>query len=108
MDKMMAYCGILCSECDAFKATKDNNDELRRATAGQWSKMYGAEINPEMINCLGCRSELLFSHCGECEIRNCAIEKQVDHCGLCDSFPCEITKQIIDNVPGVKERLELG
>lgn len=39
MNQMMAYCGIMCDECPAYKATVDNNDELRKKTAGQWSKM---------------------------------------------------------------------
>ncbi len=33
MDQMMAYCGIMCDECPAYKATVDNNDELRKKTA---------------------------------------------------------------------------
>ncbi len=106
MNQMMAYCGIMCDECPAYKATTDDNDELRKDTAKKWSKMTKTDIRPEQVNCLGCRSEVRFDQCQVCEIRACSIEKKLGHCGECDSFPCSKLKTIVDNVPGTKERLE--
>lgn len=106
MNQMMAYCGLMCDECSAYKATVADSDKLRKTTAEQWSKMYKADIRPEQINCRGCRSNVRFAHCNVCEIRACCIEKQLDHCGECASSPCSKVKAIVDHVPGVKERLE--
>ncbi|MBN2243467.1 MAG: DUF3795 domain-containing protein, partial [Acidobacteria bacterium] len=30
MEKMIAYCGLTCTDCDAFKATQNNDDKLRQ------------------------------------------------------------------------------
>lgn len=106
MNRMMAYCGIICEECPAYKATVNNNDELRKKTADRWSKMYNDDIRAEHINCLGCRSELRFSYCGVCEVRVCNLEKQLGHCGDCDAFSCGKEDFILDHTPGARERLE--
>lgn len=106
MNQMMAYCGLMCDECPAYKATVNNNDELRKKTAAQWSKMFNADIRAEQINCLGCRSEVRFAHCGICEVRACNLEKQLGHCGECDAFSCSKEDFILGNAPGARKRLE--
>ena len=106
MNQMMAYCGIMCDECPAYKATLNNNDELRKKTAGKWSKIYKADIRPEQINCRGCRSADRFYYCEICGIRACSIEKRLEHCGKCDSFPCSKVNAVLDHAPAAKERLE--
>ena len=77
MEKVISFCGLTCSECPAFLATHNNDDTVRKSTAEQWSKQYGAEIKPGEINCKGCVStgNVHFSHCSECEIRACGKEK---------------------------------
>ena len=77
MEQMIAYCGLDCAKCDAFIATKNNDNQKRIETAKNWSKEYNAEIKPEHINCDGCmsKSNKLFNHCLVCEIRKCAITK---------------------------------
>ncbi|MCK4571680.1 DUF3795 domain-containing protein, partial [candidate division WOR-3 bacterium] len=37
MDKMIAYCGIICTECPAFLATQKDDDEERKKVAEMWS-----------------------------------------------------------------------
>ncbi len=106
MADLLAYCGILCSECPAYKATVANNDDMRRQTANEWSVMYSADISPEQVNCLGCKSELRFAHCGMCEIRKCALVKKLDNCGLCASFACELLDPVFKSSPEIRDRLE--
>ncbi|MFZ5643804.1 MAG: DUF3795 domain-containing protein [Bacillota bacterium] len=106
MDKMMAYCGLICSGCDAYKATVNNDDAQRQKIAEEWSKAYGADIKAEHINCLGCNSEKRLAYCGMCQIRACCIEKRYNNCSDCESFGCEKLSEIFKHDPGARERLE--
>ena len=56
MDKMIAICGTVCSECPALLATQKDDDAERKRIAEAWSKQYNADIKPEDINCDGCMS----------------------------------------------------
>ncbi len=107
MNKMMSYCGLLCSECGAYKSTANNDDSLRKQTAEEWSRMYGAEIKAEDINCLGCKSDVNFSYCGMCKVRVCNVEKNLNNCSECDSFSCDNLEEILKHAPEVRERLNL-
>jgi len=108
MDEIMAYCGLACQECGAFLATMENDDQKRVLVAGQWSKLFKADIKPKDINCKGCLSEgePLFSHCRVCEIRTCGREKGIPNCGYCADYPCRKLEFIFKNAPGTKERLD--
>ncbi len=108
MEEMISICGLLCSECGAFIATKNDDDEKRAEVAEQWSKGYNVDIKPEDINCDGCisDSERLFSHCRVCEIRKCGKEKDLQNCAYCNEYTCEKLEKIFQMVPHAKERLD--
>ena len=107
MERIIAKCGLPCSECGAYKATIAHDEELRAEVAKAWSKMYGADIEPEDINCLGCHNEeVLFSHCNVCEIRACAAQRGLDNCGLCDDYICEKLEKFFEFVPENKVVLD--
>ena len=38
MEKIIAYCGLICSECPAYIATQKDSDEERKKVAEKWSK----------------------------------------------------------------------
>ncbi len=104
----IAVCGLDCAACDAFIATKNNDDAMKAKIAAEWSKMNGADIKPEDITCEGCRtgSSVLGGYCGMCEIRKCAAEKKVSHCGLCKDYPCESVSAVHKNAPAAAENLK--
>ncbi|MCK4448931.1 MAG: DUF3795 domain-containing protein [Candidatus Marinimicrobia bacterium] len=108
MDKMIAFCGIICTECPAFLATQKDDDDIRKKTADIWSKQFNAEIKHEDINCDGCLSEggQIFNYCRVCEIRKCGLEKGVENCAYCDDYTCEKLEKFINNVPEAKATLE--
>ena len=85
MKKRIAYCGLDCEECDAFKATINNDDALRVKVAKLWSDLNGVEITPQMINCEGCRVDgIKTPFCDSlCSIRQCAMHKPFETCGCC-------------------------
>ncbi|MFC2169723.1 DUF3795 domain-containing protein [Acidobacteriota bacterium] len=108
MDEKLAVCGILCSECGAFQATKENDDQKRAEVAKLWSKEYNSDIKPEDINCEGCQSdgEILFSHTRVCEIRKCGKERGVENCAYCGDYSCEKLEKLLEMVPECRKRLD--
>jgi len=107
MEKMIAKCGIDCAGCTAYQATVKNSDELRRQTAEEWSKMFGAEIDPKSINCMGCQnSETLFSHCQVCGIRSCANEKGHATCVDCPDYGCDKVQAVWKYDDKIKANLD--
>jgi len=104
---MIAYCGLNCSNCDTYLATKEDNDGKREATALKWSKRYKAEIKPEQINCDGCKSDgMKFVHCNICEIRHCCLSKNADNCAACEHYLCDTLARFIKLAPEAGIALE--
>jgi hypothetical protein len=106
MKDIIAYCGLLCNECPAYKATIYNDNELREMTAKEWRKMFNPDIKAEDIICLGCKSDLVFGYCKVCEIRVCSSEKSLETCVGCDSYGCDKLDEFLQHAPKAKERLE--
>ena len=106
MEKIIAYCGICCSECPAYMATqKDDREEIKKV-AKEWSS-EAMSFNPEDIYCDGCVSEgKHFSWCSECPIRSCCQEKGFINCAYCDDYFCDNLKMTFDKTPSAKERLD--
>jgi hypothetical protein len=102
MKKLISACGINCAECEARIATIENDNAKRKEVAAKWSKAYDASIN-----CTGCMEDgIKFSHCNECEYRECVVEMGIEHCSECDDYPCEELEQFFEHVPQAKENLE--
>ncbi len=107
MDKIIGFCGLICTDCPAYLATVNNDDELRKKTAAKWSEMYKAEIKPEGIACNGCTTPgTKFHHCTECEMRLCGLGKGVRNCGRCAEYPCKTVKAFLKYVPDAKAVLD--
>jgi len=106
--KMIAKCGIVCSECPAYIATQKNDDTLRAETAKKWSEMFKADIKAADINCNGCQSDTgpLFNYCSTCEIRKCAAEKKAATCAACPEYSCAKLDAFLANVPEARKVLE--
>lgn len=100
-EKMIACCGLVCSECPTFIATQKNDDKMREETAKKWSEMFHSDIKPADINCDGCTSNStrLFNYCNQCEIRKCVREKGVKNCAYCADYPCEKLVAFQKNAP---------
>lgn len=107
MKKIVAVCGITCTECPAFIATQENDDSKRRQVAEEWSKAYNNEIKPEQINCNGCLPGLgIHQQLHICEIRKCGIEREVQNCAHCIDYKCERLSRFLENVPDAERTLE--
>jgi len=108
MNEMIAFCGLLCHECGAFQATRNDDDQKRAEVAELWSKEFNSEIKPEDINCDGCLSDggNLFTYSKVCEIRKCGKEKSVINCAHCNDYACEKLEKFFQMVPDAKKRLD--
>ena len=90
----LAYCSFDCeTECDIYKATRENDLEVKKSIAKRWNEKYATTIKPEDVACDGCRSHTgrLGYHCGHiCGVRKCALSRGVSSCAVCADFPaCE-------------------
>lgn len=108
MKEIVGYCGITCSECTAYLATQNNDDNARRKVAEDWSKRFKITLKPEDINCDGCivigKRQLGYSSI--CEIRKCGAGKKILNCGYCEAYPCQRIKNFHTNAPQAKAKLE--
>lgn len=108
MKKMIGCCGLDCEQCDAYIATVNNDDALRQKTAELWSEMNQVEITPEMINCMGCRTQgVKTPYCESfCEIRKCAHAKGFETCGDCGELAhCTAAGAVFANCPEALDNL---
>jgi hypothetical protein len=108
MKKIISYCGIVCSECAAYIATKNNDDNKKQEIAVQWSKQFGHDMKPEDVNCTGCtpsRGKKL-NYCAVCEIRKCGREKKAVNCAYCGEYICDKLDKFFQMAPAMKANLE--
>ena len=107
MGRIVGCCGIVCSECPVFVASRKSDAERRRV-AEIFSRQYGREYRAEEINCDGCVGDgsRIFSYCLVCEIRKCGKEKGVSNCGVCVDYPCERLSKLFGKYGKAKETLD--
>ncbi len=108
MEKMIAYCGLVCTECPTYIATKNDDDKKREETAADWSKKYDADIKPTEINCDGCIPDTPkgLYHPNVCEVRLCGQEKGIKNCAYCEEYICERLDEFYKAEPLGKSTLD--
>lgn len=105
MQKMIAFCGVICTECPVYIAAQKNDDAKRKKVSQEWS-LPDEPIKPEDIDCDGCLTigKKLYKFCATCEVRKCGFKKKVESCAHCNDYPCGILNEHWEkeNVIGVK------
>lgn len=106
-DRIIAYCGLVCSECDAYKATQANDMAALAELAVRWSQEYGGSFKAEDCICDGCLGDgRKIGHCAECNVRACAVQHGVVNCAYCADFGCEIIEGFMNMAPPARATLE--
>ncbi len=109
MNIAIAFCGLDCLSCEAYIATKNNDEIAKGEIVKKWSKDFGIpNLSPASISCIGCHSpsEPLCGHCLECEIRACGLKRGVNNCAYCPDFDaCKILNTFLQNVPDAQRNL---
>lgn len=104
---MISCCGLDCSNCNAYIATKTNDANKRVEVAKEWSILYKVDVKPEEINCNGCCSEdQKFSYCSVCEIRKCCTDKELKNCAGCKTYACDKLENFFINAPDARIALD--
>lgn len=108
MGEMIAYCGILCTECPAYVATQADDAAAIQRLAERWAKKYDAPITADSVWCDGCliNGPRLCWYCAECKVRACAISRGVVNCAHCDNYGCETLTGFLAEAPQAKAVLE--
>ena len=108
MDRMISYCGLICSECPGYLATQAGDPAALERVAAEWREAYNApEITAESVICDGCIVE--GRHCGhwsQCDIRVCAQDRGVANCAHCADYICERLYGFFDMVPDARAVLD--
>jgi len=96
-------CGLVCSQCDAYRATQLNDAEKLELVAISWRERYQCpDIKAELLPCDGCMTEG-GRKCYPCEhacpIRPCAIARGVKVCSECPDYPCAKLEEFLDCDP---------
>jgi hypothetical protein len=92
MGRIIAYCGLDCSDCDAYVATQSNDLEALERLAQRARDEFGLEdATPETTMCDGCLTESgrQIGSCATCEIRACAVARGMPNCARCADYPCD-------------------
>ncbi len=113
----IAYCGLDCSYCDVYQATKLGDDDRREAYAAKVYDQFKVVVEPADVNCHGCRDKRpKTGFCAVCEVRQCAIDRGLDNCASCRDYDCEKLQKVhaamisvgkaVDGVASAKINLE--
>ncbi len=107
LDRIMAYCGLVCSSCPILLATDKGNEEKTRV-AELVKKQYNRECTLEDISCNGCLTNgpRIWKECAACPIRKCAKQRNVKSCAHCAEYPCGTLNEFFRSEPEAKKTLD--
>jgi len=109
MDKIQAYCGLDCGECEAYIATQKNDRAGLEAVAKKWAQQFGAKDgHADQCVCDGCPSgkRISTAHAATCPVRVCASARGVETCAHCPDYDCPTLKSFLSFAPVLREKLE--
>lgn len=110
MSRIIAYCGLVCSDCDAYSATQAGDQVALERVAARWRQDYNApDITAAAVVCDGCQGGEAVRHCGhwyECDIRVCGMARGVANCAGCPDYPCERLTRFWEFAPDLRALLE--
>ncbi len=108
MSKIIAFCGLVCSDCATYLATQKDDKDAREKTARLYSEKFGFDLKPEDINCDGCHTKggMMIPFCRNCDIRKCGQEKGLENCAQCGQAPCDELAEFHTFSPDAKKSFE--
>lgn len=107
MDELVGCCGLICSKCQVYEATQNQDRELRSAVyqrhidwghGDRFRELYGREYKVEDVVCDGCptQSPHAFWYIENCPMRKCALGRGYPNCAHCPDYPCDALQEFFD------------
>jgi len=110
MERIVAMCGIVCSECGAYLATQADDLEAKLKVLEQWKVEYNApSLDLSAVTCDGCSAvggRQSSAHLPVCDTRKCVIEHAVPNCGHCPEYICAKLEPWYQVVPDARQVLD--
>ena len=98
MERMIAYCGLPCGVCPAYRATQAEDGEMLNRVLVQWREAFEApHLTVADILCDGCQPSegRLCGYCRHCRVRPCAMARNIPNCGYCDEYACDELERLL-------------
>jgi hypothetical protein len=109
MQPMIAYCGLVCTECQGYLATQANDLAALERQAERARMEWGVPgATAESVKCDGCLSASgrKIGYCAECAIRACGTARGVANCAACPDYACEKLTGFLAMAPKARATLE--
>lgn len=109
MAQMIAYCGLICTDCEAYIATQANDlVALERMAARAREEFNMPDATVEETMCDGClsNSDRLCGFCHQCQVRACALDRDVVNCAYCDDYGCDTLQAFWQMAPEARTTLD--
>jgi hypothetical protein len=106
MNKIISYCGFVCSDCMAYKDNVKNETD-RTKVCDYWDLYYNIKVEPSQIYCEGCMKpdeENPVRFTAVCRIRNCAINRNITSCAFCNVYPCKLLNDHMNSIEKIEEQ----
>ncbi len=106
---LIAYCGLDCSACGAYKVAQSGDAAAAETLAARWATLYRRpDATARDVVCDGCTSDgRLWLRCRACPVRVCCRARGLAHCAQCSDYPCALVEALAREVPDVRVRLEV-
>lgn len=108
MPNMIAYCGLVCTDCSAYTATQKQDIEGLKEIAAKWSKELGLALTWEDCLCDGCLATTgrQINYCRECQVRACASARGLENCAYCPDYACAKLEGVFSFAPEARTKLD--
>jgi len=106
---MIAYCGLVCTTCEAYLATQVNDRAALERMAERARVEYGSpNATADNVMCDGCLSPSArkCGYCAECAVRACGAARGVANCATCPDYACEKLAGFFKMVPQARATLD--
>jgi hypothetical protein len=109
METMIAYCGLVCTDCPGYIATQvDDLATLEKLATQAREEFNVPNATLASVQCDGCLPDQgrKCGYCAECAIRACGVAHGVANCAYCSEYACEQLQGFFGMVPEARTTLE--
>jgi len=109
MNPLIAFCGLDCTQCEAYTATQSNDLAAQERLLVKWRAEYNApDMTMAAVTCDGCTSAgRLGGYCSACPVRACSVSREMTNCAYCPDYAsCEKLAHFFGLAPHAKATLD--